>query len=551
LAKSAFTFVNADFALAGIVPFVTFSDPYGLVGQVLDGQFRVDEHIGEGGFSVVYRGTHVGLSEPIAVKCLKLPLALGSALVESFVRRFRDESRIHYKLSQGNLHIVRSIASGTTIAPTTSALVPYTVLEWLEGHSLAHEFNERREAGLRGRPLREVVSLLDSAIEALAYAHAQGVVHRDLNPGNFFLARTTVGTRVKILDFGVAKIMADSAIAMGPIMRTVGNVRMFAPAYGAPEQFDDRFGAIGPWTDVYTIGLVLLEAMADRTVMEGEHLGEFMTKALDTANRPSPRSLGIAVGDETQKMFMHALAVEPARRPRDAGELWGMLKHSMQVDGRSSRPARTVRLDDAIPSTLRIEEREKEAQQGRAGSSPGPAPRAMGGTLRMDPGVPKTASEWLSVTPLPGAVTPLPVRTSTPPPARTSTPPPARTSIPPAPRISSLVPPQAFPRRTSAPPPPLTTPIPPGISAPPIATMLSSGARASMLPVPAVPASTGDRPSVIEVVRAPEASRRPSTAAVLTVGLVILVLAGAAGVGWHVWHTQPSDAVPDTVPTSP
>jgi serine/threonine-protein kinase len=525
---------------------VTFSDPYGLVGQVLDGQFRVDEHIGEGGFSVVYRGTHVGLSEPIAVKCLKLPLALGSALVESFVRRFRDESRIHYKLSQGNLHIVRSIASGTTIAPTTSALVPYTVLEWLEGHSLAHEFNERREAGLHGRPLREVVSLLDSAIEALAYAHAQGVVHRDLNPGNFFLARTPVGTRVKILDFGVAKIMADSAIAMGPIARTVGNVRMFAPAYGAPEQFDDRFGAIGPWTDVYTIGLVLLEAMTDRTVMDGEHIGEFMTKAMDAENRPSPRSLGVPVGDETQKMFVHALSVEPARRPRDAGELWGMLKHSMQVDGRSSRPARTVRLDDAIPSTLRIKDREKE----REGSSPSPAPRALGGTLRMEPAVPRTASEWLAVTPLPGAVTPLPVRTSTPVPRRTSAPPP-QTSTPIPPRTSYLPsgPPIDATRAAQAAPPIDATrasqlsPVPPPDYRPSSASF--TGVRAT----------TANQPSTIDVVPArdpsSDAPRRLSTAALLTVALVILVLASAAGVGWHVWHSQPSDAVPDTVPTSP
>ncbi len=129
------------------------ADPFGLVGQVLDGHFRVDRWVGEGGFSVVYQGTHVGLSEPIAVKCLKLPFSLGSALVESFVRRFRDESRLHYRLSQGNLHIVRSIASGTTLAPATSALVPYTVLEWLEGQSLAEQFADRRTKGIAGRPL--------------------------------------------------------------------------------------------------------------------------------------------------------------------------------------------------------------------------------------------------------------------------------------------------------------------------------------------------------------------------------------------------------------
>ena len=78
-------------------------DLFGLKGQLLDGQFRVDAQIGEGGFSAVYRGTHVGLGEPIAIKCLKLTGALmqGSAVVDSFVQRFRDESRILYKLGKG------------------------------------------------------------------------------------------------------------------------------------------------------------------------------------------------------------------------------------------------------------------------------------------------------------------------------------------------------------------------------------------------------------------------------------------------------------------
>src|SRR5262245_59737819 len=115
---------------------MTRPDPFGLIGQVLDGQFRVDSCVGEGGFSVVYKGHHLGLGEPIAIKCLKLPGSMGTALVESFVHRFRDERRLHYRLSQGNLYIARSIASGTTLAPATGALVPYMVLEWLEGRSL-------------------------------------------------------------------------------------------------------------------------------------------------------------------------------------------------------------------------------------------------------------------------------------------------------------------------------------------------------------------------------------------------------------------------------
>jgi serine/threonine-protein kinase len=387
------------------------ADPFGLLGQVLDGHFRVERCVGEGGFSIVYKGTHIGLSEPIAIKCLKLPGALGSAIVDSFVKRFRDESRLQYKLSQGNLHVVRSIASGTTIAPATSALVPYTVLEWLEGRSLAAEFVDRRERGLRGRPLEEVVRLLDSAIDAVAYAHAQGVVHRDLNPGNLFLARTSSGVRLKVLDFGVAKVMADSVLAM-PSARTVGNMRMFAPAYGAPEQFDDRAGAVGPWTDVYAIALVTLEALRDRTVVEGDHVGEFAMKALDRADRPTPRRLGTAVGDEVENAFARAVAVDPRNRPRDAGEFWGMLKHAMQVDAGSGRLAHHIDVGPSprvqshgllgspasIGSTLRIDERAPSAKAPAIeilhppSAPPLPDLLPLGGTLRVTPSNPRDAA---------------------------------------------------------------------------------------------------------------------------------------------------------------
>lgn len=355
-------------------------DPFGLTGQLLDGQFRVESFVGEGGFSVVYRGTHVGLAEPIAVKCLKLPPSLGSALVETFVRRFRDESRLHYKLSQGHLHIARSIACGTTVAPATSALVPYTVLEWLDGRSLAEEFEERSARGMRGRPLAEAVKLLDSAIDALAYAHAQGVVHRDLNPGNLFFAKTTSGIKLKVLDFGVAKVMADSVLAIGSV-RTLGNMRVFTPSYGAPEQFDERIGAIGPWTDVYAIALVLLEVMTDRTVTEGEHIGELAAQALNPSRRPTPRTLGLSVPDEVEAVLARAVALSPEERPRDAGELWGTLKHAMAAaSAKQTSPG----------ATLRMSERSSSGAMGAAigiGRS-GVVPTAshspsFGGTLRM------------------------------------------------------------------------------------------------------------------------------------------------------------------------
>jgi serine/threonine-protein kinase len=301
--------------------------------------------------------------------------------------------------------------------------VPYTVLEWLEGKSLADDFAERRQRGLQGRTLAEAVKLLDSAVDAVAYAHSQGVVHRDLNPGNLFLAKTATGIKLKVLDFGVAKILADSALAMGPTARTVGNIRMFAPAYGAPEQFDENVGAIGPWTDVYAVALVLMEALRDHTVMEGEHIGEFAMKTLDSNARPTPRALGIAVGDLVEEVLSMAVTIDPKERPRDAGHLWGMLKHAMKTDEKSGRKphARSQRItsEPPAPNTLRIHPKVPEGPgspiievirppsttppQLSAISVPAIGARPLSGTLRM-PGRPRSGVEALARTPLPPSV---------------------------------------------------------------------------------------------------------------------------------------------------
>jgi len=314
------------------------TDLYGLSGQVLDGQFRIDRVVGEGGFSVVYRAQHLGLDEPVAIKCLKLQAQLGSAVVESFIRRFRDESKIHYRLSRGSLHIARTIAAGTTMAPATGALVPYMVLEWLEGFTLGDELRARRQRGERGRTIEEILHLFEPVADAMSYAHAQGVVHRDLTPSNIFFAHAhDDSSKLKVLDFGVAKVISDHALALGPRAVTLGHVRLFTPAYAAPEQFDETIGPITPQTDVYSLAVLVVELLGDRTPIEGEHIGEFADRALDRQNRPTPRALGLDVGDAVESVLARGVAVEPQARPRDIGELWSLLK------GAAARDARVVR----------------------------------------------------------------------------------------------------------------------------------------------------------------------------------------------------------------
>ena len=214
---------------------------------------------------------------------------------------------------------------------------------------------------------------------------------------------------------------------------------MFAPAYGAPEQFDETVGAIGPWTDVYALALVALEAFTDRTVMLGEHLGELALKALDPDNRPTPRALGLAVGDHVEEVFARAVSLSPAGRPQDAGELWGMLKNALTVDGASGQVPHAVRApsEPPPPATLRMDtpvpdDTSPVVELVRPGSNAPPpmAPvvtRQQAGTLRMS-SAPRSAAEALAATPPPSPTATM--RLVTPPPPPTSFPPVAEPVIP-------------------------------------------------------------------------------------------------------------------------
>ena len=127
------------------------SDSFELVGSVVDRQFRVDAVIGEGGFAVVYKGWHLSLDQPIALKALKMPGANDAGLQGTLLAKFREEAKLTYVLSQATLNIVRIIDFGATTAPT-GAWVPFAVQEWLDGETLAQDLRRRRQQGMRGAP---------------------------------------------------------------------------------------------------------------------------------------------------------------------------------------------------------------------------------------------------------------------------------------------------------------------------------------------------------------------------------------------------------------
>jgi serine/threonine protein kinase len=327
-------------------------DFFGFVGELIEPQYRVDEVIGEGGFSVVYRGHHLGLDEPVAIKCLKMPAGLTPGMVDAVVERFQAESRIMYRLSQGNLNIVRSVSSGTAQSKVTGVLVPYMVLEWLEGVSLFQDLKERRARRMIGRTLQDTIRLLDPAAMALDYAHAQGVVHRDLKPGNIFLANTRDGIRSKVLDFGLAKVLTDDGIGLGPAQHTMSQGIFCSLSYGAPEQFDPNRGPIGPWTDVYSFAFVILEVLQDKKVRPAETMVDAARRAFDEKADLSATALGIELPPKIEDLLVRAVQVDKTKRPPDMHSLWGQIKRVVKEEGIKVRVPATYNGPESAPSMV-------------------------------------------------------------------------------------------------------------------------------------------------------------------------------------------------------
>ena len=326
------------------------ADALGLVGSTID-QVRIDACVDAGGFGLIYRGFHEGLGEAVAIKCLRIQSIqkTNEKMREALAGRFRDETKLLYRLSQGNLDIVRCISSGTLVAPKTKEYTPYMVLEWLDGCTLSAEIKERRERKLGRRSLEAAVELLESAAGGLAYAHSHDVVHRDVKPGNLFLARTREGVRMKVLDFGLAKILSDEAIGVRASVETGVGVYFCSPSYGAPEQYSPQVGKIGPWTDVYSLCLVLFEVMLGEKVRPAGSLADGLLKALDPeTGSPSASDLGLLVPRSVEKLLKRALSQNPLARPNDAGVFWSSLKEAMRETPDMAATVSNDALDGAI-----------------------------------------------------------------------------------------------------------------------------------------------------------------------------------------------------------
>ncbi len=311
---------------------MTLADPLNIVGTTILDKYRIESVVGEGGFAIVYRATHLIWKRSVAIKAFR---ALGSyssdkreMLIEGFIR----EGMLLAELSERSAAIVQARDIVTLILPDGNAM-PCMVLEWLEGETLEAVIERERKQAMTPRTVQAVVDLLEPAAEALALAHATGIAHRDVKPANIFIlgdARSdTFG--VKLLDFGIAKVVQDAQKLAGSFSSTVGHVTSFTPAYAAPEQFSRAHGSTGPWTDVFALALIFTELVTGRPTLDGDSLAHLAFMASDPTRRPTPRMFGVMVADGVEAVLLRALAVNPEERYPSGREFWNALREAMAL----------------------------------------------------------------------------------------------------------------------------------------------------------------------------------------------------------------------------
>jgi serine/threonine-protein kinase len=285
-----------------------------LVGRVLADRYRIEASIGAGGMGVVYRATHVLIDKRVAVKVLRRRFAKQPDLSERFAREAKVASSIKHQ------HVVDVIDFGTT--PGGS---PFCVMEFLDGHSLAREIDQR------GRlPPAFALELGIQVARGLAAAHQAGAIHRDLKPENVFLVPSEDvegrrGVCAKILDFGIARLPANKLrlTAAGSVIGT--------PEYMSPEQA--RGDEVDARSDLYALGVMLFEALSGQVPLQGDSLAGTLTKQVFEAP-PTLREIDLRLDGlpSIEAVLARLLAKSRDERPADALAVVRLLATAMAND---------------------------------------------------------------------------------------------------------------------------------------------------------------------------------------------------------------------------
>jgi serine/threonine-protein kinase len=308
------------------------ADQFGLANTTLAGRFWIERLVAEGGFGVVYRAQQAALARPVAIKVLKVATEHEAALR----RTFEAEARAVARLKHPNIVEVHDF--GVAEGPS-GVLLHWMALEWLDGRTLEEFLDKLPRASPPGIPPARALELLRPVLQAIGFAHREGVVHRDLKPGNIFMVERHGSVVPKVLDFGIAQMLSASGEGEGQARAardsTTAAGPAFSPDYAAPEQVS--YGRTGPWTDVHALGLILSELCTGKRPYAGGEPEERFA-AVVSERRPTPGAKGVDVGG-WEPVLAKALARRPTDRYPDADALLAALNNGVETPASSPQQA--------------------------------------------------------------------------------------------------------------------------------------------------------------------------------------------------------------------
>jgi serine/threonine-protein kinase len=269
-----------------------------LVGQTIKGTYLIQQKIGGGGMGDVYKAIHTKLDSPVALKIVK-PALLGHT---SMVHRFQREARAASKLHHPNVVAV------TDFGQSDDGML-FMVMEYVAGKSLAQVIAD--DAPISER---RVVHIASQILSALAEAHANQILHRDLKPENVMIERRRdVRDSVKVLDFGIAKVLAAGA---GASTLTQAGLVCGTPGYMSPEQL--RGGDVDVRSDLFSLGVVLYEMLTHKLPFDAQTPMEMLHKHLSEPIPPPSKRRGRPVSPELEALVLQALSAARDARPASA-----------------------------------------------------------------------------------------------------------------------------------------------------------------------------------------------------------------------------------------
>ncbi|RAL22740.1 hypothetical protein DL240_07525 [Lujinxingia litoralis] len=284
-------------------------------GELFEGKYRIDAVLGVGGFAHVYRATQIELGRPVALKVLKPFASTSSSDTEGaeaiWVKRFQREARLVAQLRDP--HTITMYEYGRTAQGMS-----YMAFEFVSGNSL--DVVLKQEGPLA--PHR-VATILSQALESLAEAHQYGVLHRDIKPANILLyEHMGKADRVKVLDFGIAKPLAEAGDLTSADLTQAGML-VGTPRYMAPEQLMGE--SIGPACDIYSMGLVAFELLTGTKAAAGSTTMTIIAHQLGPQNFTLPTELNIPIG--LRSIIQGMLAKDLATRLNSASQIVAHLQY--------------------------------------------------------------------------------------------------------------------------------------------------------------------------------------------------------------------------------